>query len=80
MISVYHHISTPQKSRSKSTMMRTTYAKDPNPGAEPAQPADTSALSLTQKKSFTERYKRRERATVDEMAEYFKLAPEDFDT
>ncbi|KAJ7687079.1 hypothetical protein B0H14DRAFT_3176742 [Mycena olivaceomarginata] len=26
------------------------YAKDPNPGAEPAQPADTSALSLTQKK------------------------------
>lgn len=55
------------------------YVTAATPATETADPPPTDSRALPQKKSFTDRYKRRERVSIDELAEYFKLVPEDFD-
>ena len=45
----------------------------------PAQGTTTAPTSGSPKKCFTARYRRRENVTVNELEEYFKLLPEDFE-
>lgn len=42
--------------------------------------AEAEGVSELKKKSFTDRYKRRDRLNIDELVQYFQLVPEDFDT
>ena len=55
------------------------YLKQANAPAEPG-PSTSQLPETSGKVSFTSRYQRRERVSVDELAEYFKVGREDFDT
>jgi len=51
----------------------------PAPAQVPSPSQSTLSALGSSKKSFTARYRRKDKPAVNELEEYFKLPPEDFD-
>jgi hypothetical protein len=63
------------------TYFNRNYAKtDDHTLSVPALSIPTLLLSGSPQKSFMARYRRKEKGTINELEEYFKLPAEDFDT